>query len=76
MRRLCHAQVMQLANMLIVPPESLMHVLDTGLQMDRAAARKYVALREDYSTARVDGKPLSSLVGEPFMRVPVAGLTG
>ena len=54
--------------MLIVPPESLFEVLDAGLQMDRATARKYVALREDYQTAKVDGKSLVTLLGEPALR--------
>lgn len=62
-------QALQLANTLIVPPESLLEVVDTGLQMDRGTARKYVALREDYVSARVDGKSLATLLGEPAMRL-------
>jgi hypothetical protein len=56
---------MQLANTLIVPPSSLLEVVESGLQMDRATARKYISLREDYATARVGGKPLSVIMGEP-----------
>ena len=61
-------QLCQLANTLIVPPESLLEVADAGLQMDRSTARKYVALREDYQTAKVDGKSLATLLGEPALR--------
>jgi Exocyst complex component Sec10 len=57
-------QGMQLANTLIVPPASLPDVIDSGLQMDRATARKYVSLREDYATARVGGRPLSVVMGD------------
>lgn len=62
-------QALQLANTLIVPPASLLEVVDTGLQMDRGTARKYVALREDYASARVDGKSLAALLGEPALRL-------
>ena len=61
-------QLCNLANTLIVPPETLLEVVDAGLQMDRATARKYVALREDYQTAKVDGKSLATILGEPAMR--------
>jgi hypothetical protein len=64
----CFVQLCQLANTLIVPPESLLEVVDSSLQMDRATARKYVALREDYQTAKVDGKSLATLLGEPALR--------
>jgi len=62
-------QALQLANTLIVPPESLLEVVDTGLQMDRGTARKYIALREDYATARVDDRSLATLLSEPAMRL-------
>lgn len=57
-------QGMQLANTLIVPAASLPDVLESGLQMDRATAKKYISLREDYATARVGGRPLSVVMGD------------
>ena len=67
-------QLMQLADMLIVPPTSLPHVLEArGLQMDRATVRKYIALREDYATARVGGKPLSLVLGDPAALAAASG---
>jgi hypothetical protein len=67
-------QGMQLANLLIVPPASLAEVLETGLQTDRATARKFIVLRDDYATARVGGRPLSAVLGEPSpaFRAPAA----
>jgi Exocyst complex component Sec10 len=67
-------QGMQLANTLIVPPASLPDVIESGLQMDRATARKYVSLREDYATARVGGKPLAVIMGDTSSPLrPAAG---
>ncbi len=47
-----------LANVLVVPPESLVGLVDAGLRLDHREALRFVALREDFATARVDGKSL------------------
>lgn len=67
-------QGMQLANLLIVPPASLPEVLETGLQADKATARKFIVLRDDYATARVGGRPLAAVLGDPSptFRAPAA----
>ena len=69
-------QCMQLTNMLIVPPASLLDVIETGLQMDKALAVKYIALREDYTTARVNGKTLAAMFADKPPTASAAAAAG
>ncbi len=42
-------------NVLIVPAESLKHLVDSTLRLSHAQALKYIQLREDFKTAHVEG---------------------
>lgn len=46
------------SSLLIVAPESLLGVVDTVLHISHVQALKTIRLREDYKTAKVDGKGL------------------
>jgi hypothetical protein len=50
-----------LVNVLLVPPESLIPLVDGSLRISHAQALKFVKLREDFKTARVGGAPLAAL---------------
>lgn len=51
----------QLVNVFIVAPESLLGLVDGTLRMSHKDALKYVQLREDFKTAKIDGQSLSQL---------------
>jgi hypothetical protein len=55
------AQLQQLVNVLIVAPESLLGLVNGSLRMSHKDALKYIGLREDFKTAKVDGKALQQL---------------
>jgi len=57
-------EFLQLANVLIVPPTSLPGIVEGSLHMAKAEALKYIALREDYRSARIDGASLQSLFSQ------------
>lgn len=48
-------------NILLVAPESLASLVDISLRLTKAQALPYVRMREDFKTAKVDGKPLAAL---------------
>ncbi|CAD7697583.1 unnamed protein product [Ostreobium quekettii] len=51
----------QLANVFIVAPESLVALVDGTLRMSHKEAMKYIHLREDFRSARVEGRSLAQL---------------
>ena len=57
----CFDELLQLANVLIVPPTSLSGIVEGSLHMDKTEALKYIQLREDYRSARVEGLSLQSI---------------
>ena len=59
-----------LANVLVVPPEAVLPLVNGSLRMAHSEALKYVRLREDFVSARVDGRSLQQLLTEP---APAAG---
>ena len=50
-----------LINVLIVAPESLLGLVDGSLRMSHAQALKFIRLREDWRTARVNGSTLANV---------------
>ena len=50
-----------LVNVLLVAPESLSSVVDGSMWVTHAQALQYIRLREDFKTARVQGKTLAAL---------------
>lgn len=54
-------ELQALTNVLMVPPESLLGLVDGSLRISHAQALKFICLREDWKTARVDGATLASV---------------
>lgn len=50
-------------SLLIVAPDSLLPLVDGQLRMSHRAAAAYVALREDFGSARVGGATMAQLFG-------------
>ena len=50
-----------LANILVVSPDSLLGLVDGSLRLSHQQALKFIKLREDSKTAKVQGQPLLSL---------------
>eukprot|EP00891_Asterochloris_glomerata_P000050 jgi/Astpho2/50/fgenesh1_pg.00001_%23_28_t len=50
-----------LANILVVSPDSLLGLVDGSLRLSHQQALKFIRLREDSKTAKVQGQPLLSL---------------
>ena len=50
-----------LANILVVLPDSLLGLVDGSLRLSHQQALKFIRLREDSKTAKVQGQPLLSL---------------
>lgn len=50
-----------LVNVLVLPPESLLGLVDGSLRMTHTQALKYIKLREDFKTAKVDGMTLAAV---------------
>ena len=50
--------------MLFVGPESVLPLVNGSLRMAHAEALKFVRLREDFETARVEGRTLTQLLTE------------
>ena len=50
-----------LANILVVLPDSLLGLVDGSLRLSHQQALKFIKLREDSKTAKVQGQPLLSL---------------
>ena len=48
-------------NILVVAPDSLLPLVDSSLRLSHAQALQYVKLRDDFKTAKVQGKPLALL---------------
>jgi len=48
-------------NILVVAPDSLLPLVDSSLRLSHGQALQYVRLRDDFKTARVQGKPLAML---------------
>lgn len=48
-------------NVFIVAPESLIGLVDGSLRMSHKDAMRYIQLREDFKTARVEGRTLGQL---------------
>ncbi|KAI8464865.1 MAG: exocyst complex component Sec10-domain-containing protein [Monoraphidium minutum] len=55
------AALEQLVNVLVVAPESLMGLVNGSLRMAHRDALRVIALREDFKTAKVDGRSLAQL---------------
>jgi hypothetical protein len=53
--------VQALLNVLVVAPESLLGLVDGSLQMSHSQALKFIRLREDFKTAKVDGQSLANI---------------
>eukprot|EP00882_Tetradesmus_deserticola_P020200 GHRQ01021777.1.p1 GENE.GHRQ01021777.1~~GHRQ01021777.1.p1 ORF type:complete len:385 (+),score=188.27 GHRQ01021777.1:1103-2257(+) len=53
--------LLQLVNVLVVAPESLLGLVNGSLRMAHRDALQFIALREDFKTAKVDGKTLLQL---------------
>lgn len=51
----------QLVNIFMVAPESLLGLVDGTLRMSHKDAMRYIEHREDFKTARVDGRTLAQL---------------
>lgn len=51
----------QLVNVFIVAPESLVALVDGTLRISHKDAMKYIQLREDFRSARVEGRSLTQL---------------
>ncbi len=47
--------------MLIVAPDSLLGLVDSVLRISHAHALKFIRLREDFKTVKVDGKSLETV---------------
>jgi hypothetical protein len=54
----CASCAQALTNILLVPAEGLMALVNGALRLDHREALQYLRLREDYATATVDGRPL------------------
>ncbi|WIA33366.1 hypothetical protein OEZ86_006503 [Tetradesmus obliquus] len=54
-------QLLQLVNVLVVAPDSLLGLVNGSLRMAHRDALRFIALREDFRTAKVDGKTLLQL---------------
>lgn len=50
-----------IASLLMVPPDGLLSLVDSGLRMSHSQALRYIRLRTDFKTARVGGKSLDVL---------------
>ena len=48
-------------NILVVAPESLLPLVDSSLRLPHTQALQYVKLREDFKTAKVQGKSLAMI---------------
>ncbi|GBF89405.1 exocyst complex component [Raphidocelis subcapitata] len=55
------ASLEQVVNVLVVAPESLMGLVNGSLRMAHRDALRIISLREDFKTARVDGRTLGQL---------------
>ncbi|KIY95316.1 Exocyst complex component 5 [Monoraphidium neglectum] len=55
------AALQQTVNVLVVAPESLMGLVNGSLRMAHRDALRVISLREDFKTAKVDGKTLGQL---------------
>jgi hypothetical protein len=55
------ASLQSVVNVLVVAPESLLGLVNGGLRLDHREALRYIALREDFKTARVEGRTLQQL---------------
>jgi len=53
-----------LVNVLIVEPEAVLPLVNGSLRMPHNEALKFVRLRRDFATARVDGRSLKQLLTE------------
>lgn len=53
--------LLQLSNIFIVAPDSLVGLVDGSLRMNHREAMKYIALREDFKSAKVNGLALNQL---------------
>ena len=58
----CAGMFQALVNVLIVAPESLLGLVDASLRMSHEHALKFICLREDWRTARVNGASLASVL--------------
>ncbi len=53
-----------LVSVLVVAPESLMALVNGTLRLGHSEAMRYICLREDYGTARVDGRSLRQIFSQ------------
>ena len=53
-----------LVNVLIVEPDSILPLVNGSLRMPHSEAIKYVRLRQDFDTARIEGRSLQQLLTE------------
>ena len=53
-----------IVNVLVVSPESILPLVNGSLRMAHGEALKFVRLREDFDTARVEGRTLGQLLAE------------
>jgi exocyst complex component 5 len=67
------AQLQSLLNVLVVAPESLLGLVNGMLRISHKEVLKYIALRDDFKAARVEGKTLAQLFNEEGMEDPVPG---
>ncbi|GFR48009.1 hypothetical protein Agub_g9837, partial [Astrephomene gubernaculifera] len=57
------ASLAALCGVLLVEPEQLLPLVNGSLRLDHREAIKYVRLRQDFSTARVQGRSLQQVFG-------------
>ncbi|GFR41587.1 hypothetical protein Agub_g2308 [Astrephomene gubernaculifera] len=58
-----HSRCAALAGVLLVEPEQLLPLVNGSLRLDHREAIKYVRLRQDFNTARVQGRSLQQVFG-------------
>lgn len=55
-----------MTNLLIVAPDSLLALVNGTLRLPHKEALRFIGLRQDFKTARVDGRSLAQLFGGSF----------
>ncbi len=66
----------QIVNVLIVAPDSLLGLVNGTLRLPHRDALRFIALREDFKTARVDGKTLAQLFAGEGMEKQMGAASG
>eukprot|EP00879_Flechtneria_rotunda_P023469 GHRR01024825.1.p1 GENE.GHRR01024825.1~~GHRR01024825.1.p1 ORF type:complete len:107 (+),score=42.48 GHRR01024825.1:354-674(+) len=66
------AHLLQLVNVLVVAPDSLLGLVNGSLRMPHREALRFISLREDFRTAKVDGRTLLQLFSGEGMDAQIA----